>query len=53
MSFYWKVFPNELPSKKKFVQEEISAEEKSSEFICANLASIRTFKFHKYIFQLG
>ena len=35
------------------MQEEISAEEKSAEFICANLASILTFKFRKDIFQLG
>ena len=31
------------------MQEEIIAEEKSAEFICANLASIRTFEFRKYI----
>ena len=35
------------------MQEEISAEEKSAEFICPNLASILTFKFRKDIFQLG
>ena len=35
------------------MQEEISAEEKSAEFICANLASILNFKFRKDIFQLG
>ena len=35
------------------MQEEISAEEESAEFICANLASILNFKFRKDIFQLG
>ena len=35
------------------MREEISAESKSAEFICASLASIHTFKFRKYIFQLG
>ena len=35
------------------MQEEISAEEKSAEFIRANLVSILTFKFRKDIFQLG
>ena len=34
------------------MREEISAEEKKEEFICADLALIRTSKFHKYIFQL-
>ena len=42
-----------LPQGLKSVREEISAEEKSAKFICANLALIRTFKSHRYIIQLG
>ena len=40
-----------LPEGRNFLQEKISAKEKIAQFICANLALIRTPKFRKYIFQ--